>query len=473
MTRKRLWIGLLFLGAFAAGLAGAEQENQGPVTWSFTGELNLAPSLIDEQPRVYDRLITALLFDYEFIHLIMEMSLVNDQKYSPMESYWLGRYFYPNNGGLELDFGPLSLRAGKLVHRDFLDTPYSLFISSQDLPALLAEISFHGGPFSYESRWIRLNTRSQAYPDRGANYKVFAGQIGEVRFGLQDIAVYVDRVFDEEYFFSPMPHIVTQMVTKGPGKPWSEEANDNSIMGLFADWRRPKHYVYAQWLVDDVNADFLIDWLGLRDTFGDRKIPWKTAWSVGGFYEFPFGRLGFYHAGATKYTFEATQAGIPYGYTYYPAVEYLLRDGTPMTLYPVDNYIGYLYGENNLAFLVDYHRQIRSLGIEASLEYVVSGSKSPANPWHQFTGVTEAGRETRLLDDPVLEHTIVSGFAATWRWRWLTLYSRLRLGGVFNRLGPEAPNPDDTEGDILRPQPGENRFIYAWSVGATYTWNGG
>ena len=81
--------------------------------------------------------------------------------------------------------------------------------------------------------------------------------------------------------------------------------NDNNAMGLFVDWRKPLYYLYAQWLVDDISLDFLIPTF-LRDELGsDRRIPQKWAWSLGGYYEFPFGRLGFYHAGATKYTFQA------------------------------------------------------------------------------------------------------------------------------------------------------------------------
>ena len=179
-----------------------------------------------------------------------------------------GRYFTINNGGVLLDFDTLALQAGRFVHTDLVDTPYSLFVSSIPLPALLVEASLRLGPFLYQSRWIRLTRNSrEGWPDRGANYKVFAFQAGDFRFGLQDSAVYFDRVFDEEYFLSPVPHIITQIVTKGRGKPWSEAANDNSIMGLFVEWQRPRSYAYAQWLVDDISLDFLVPGF-LRDKLG-------------------------------------------------------------------------------------------------------------------------------------------------------------------------------------------------------------
>jgi hypothetical protein len=407
---------------------------------------------------------------------------VNDQRYSPAERYWLGRYFYLHQGGILLDFDFLKVKAGRFIHRDVIDSPYSLFISSQDeqpahwfwqpgLPAILADFTFQGGPFLYESRWIQLNARSaNNYPDRGANYKVFALQFGDFRFGLQDSAVYVDRIFDAEYFFSPMPHIFTQ-IARNDGKPWSEDINDNTLVGLFVEWQKPLYYLYAQWLVDDISLSSLVPEF-LKDIVGGNlKIPSKLAWSLGGYYDFSFGRLGFYHAGATKYTFSPpTDVAIyPYQYTYYPAVDYQLKDSTVLTLDYVDNYIGYKYGENNLAFQFDYSNTFSDVEFSAMLEYVISGSKSPANPWHEFADKDAAGRDTRLLDDPVLEHTISTRVAGSWSWRNLTLYTLLRLGGVFNKL--ELEPAADGDPDIFRPQPGLHKFIYQWTVGATYRFN--
>ena len=173
-----------------------------------------------------------------------------------------------------LDFGALQVSGGRLPHRDLVDSPYSLFISSSAHPDILADITFRGGPFTYETRWVRLNTRSEAgYPDRGANYKVFAVRLGDWRFGLQDSAVYVDRVFDEEYFFSPVPNIVTQMINNHAGKPWGQDSNDNSILGLFVERQRPESYLYAQWLVDDIDLSFLVPPF-LRDEFpGTERSP--------------------------------------------------------------------------------------------------------------------------------------------------------------------------------------------------------
>jgi hypothetical protein len=464
---KRAWlVGLILLLAIGAG--AEEPPEAGILSWSFGAELNLAPSLIDEQARVYDNLHTVLRYDYRFAHVVADLSLLNDQKYSPYEDYTMGRYFFINAGGMVLDFGALQVSGGRLPHRDLVGSPYSLFISSSAHSDILADITFRGGPFTYETRWVRLNTRSEAgYPDRGANYKVFAVRLGDWRFGLQDSAVYVDRVFDEEYFFSPVPNIVTQMINNHAGKPWGQDSNDNSIMGLFVERQRPESYLYAQWLVDDIDLSFLVP-ASLRDESWYRKIPQKMAWSIGGSREFPFGRLGFYHAGATKYTFQALFPDIPYSYTYYPDVDYQLKDGTPMTLSEEDNYIGYLHGENNIAFLADFARQLGPVDFTASLEYVVSGSKSPANPWHEST---THGGVTLLLDDPVLEHKVIGTAAASWPCRNWTFYTRVKLGAAFNHLALVEAVPFEPK--IFRPQPGEHVPIYAWTLGVSYRWKVG
>jgi len=491
---NRSWIaafalGLAVLGALAWGQGDAGQATaQAPLQWSFGGEATLRPDRLSEEAGLYDRLNSSLLYRYRFFEAVADFSLARDERYVPDEKYMLGRGFFLENGGLLLDFDFLTLSAGRFVHRDTVEGPYSVFISAADprgggwahgLPAMQADLTIKGGRFMYESRWVRLNSNSfqpiQAggppYPDRGASYKVFSVELGDWRFGLQDAAVYFGREFDAEYFLSPIPHILTQMVTKRDSTPWQEDANDNSIMGLFAEWRPPRAYLYAQWLVDDISLNFLIPWF-LRDTFGSPTVANKWAWSVGGHWDLPFGRLGFYHAGATKYTFAATEDLYPYGYTYYPAVEYSLDDDTTVfeaVLDPQDNYLGYKYGENNLAFRLELSHLPRPLlgaDFQAALEYVLSGSKSPANPWHG----EDDPNETRMFDDPVLEHTVIGEASAAWPWRGWTFYTRLRLGGVFNRLALEpaanAPMPE-----IYRPQAGENAFLYAWTVG--FTWRTG
>ena len=466
------------------------EETGKPIEWTFGGELNFEPSVLTGEPRLYDNLYTSLSYQYDFFYTFVDFSLRNDNRYSPAERYFLGHYFYLNQGGTVFNFERTSLKLGRFFQHDIVASPYSLMISAQDqnrefwrpgLPAMQADFTFQTGAFTFESRWFQLNWNSQNnYPDRGANYKVYALNFGDMRFGFQDSVVYVGRVFDPEYFFSPIPTVGHQLV-RDSGKPWSEDSDDNSIIGWFYDWSTPDSYLYAQWLLDDINLDFIIPAF-MRDSWGYKQIPQKTAWSLGGYYDFNFGRIGFYHAGATKYTFAATENDLDpqYQYTYYPAMTYQTGSyhptpGAILTIDYMDNYIGYKYGENNLAFLLDYGNTFGPVDFGASLEYVISGSKSPANPWHDAVSDEDAGSDTRLLDDAVLEHTVAAQLRALWTWRKLTLYSQLRIGGVFNQLArtSSADWPADQDADIYRPQAGSHKLIYQIKLGATYRFDFG
>jgi hypothetical protein len=145
------------------------EEAEKPIEWSFTGELNLEPSVLDGEPTIYDNLQTSLSYRYAFFYTVADFSLRNDKRYSPSEKYWLGHYFYLNEGGMELTFDLVSLKLGRFLQRDIVDSPYSLMISSQDenrefwrpgLPALQADFVFQTGAFTFESRWFKLNWNS-------------------------------------------------------------------------------------------------------------------------------------------------------------------------------------------------------------------------------------------------------------------------------------------------------------------------
>ena len=69
---------------------------------------------------------------------------------------------------------------------------------------------------------------------------------------------------------------------------------------------------------------------------------------------------------------------------YYPVVVF---GGNPMD--PRDSNIGFPWGENALAFKVTFDTDILkgtewAFGLSTSIEYVLNGSKSPDNPWHQY-----------------------------------------------------------------------------------------
>lgn len=293
-----------------------------------------------------------------------------------------------------------------------------------------------------------------------------------LRVGFQDVLVYADRRFDFEYLVSPVPGFFLQYVKISDGAPWTETGNDNSIIGFFADYTLPGVYAYGQVLIDDINTNALL----YPESY---QNPSKIGWSIGGRYRLPVGTLGFYHAGATKYTFQAYGGGSvgsasdeKYGYTYYPAVEYEV-DGEPRAIEPEDNYIGYRNGENNIAFLADYATRLDPVDLLASLELVVTGSQSPANPWHEYTSWQQGGDGAKLFDDDRLETELTARVRADLpRERW-SLFADLELGFVANELELVDVPPEyytEPNNSIRYFAPGEtDRFFARLEIGGAYS----
>lgn len=77
-------------------------------------------------------------------------------------------------------------------------------------------------------------------------------------------------------------------------------------------------------------------------------------------------------AGATAYTFERTRADKPY--------EYVFFEGTS---YPIEkNMIGYKYGENNIACVIDFEYRFANWTFSLGWESVIFGTRTPHLPWH-------------------------------------------------------------------------------------------
>lgn len=188
----------------------------------------------------------------------------------------------------------------------------------------------------------------------------------------------------------------TQLVNSTYGKPWTQRSNENSLMGIFGEYGWGEASVFAQFLIDDWN-EMGIDWLAP----GEWNNPAKFAWSLGGDLSMPVGTIGFYHAGATKYTFAPTYAGDQpdgfrdynaYPYSNYPVTE-CTKGGTLEPILPSDNYIGYLHGENNIAFMTTFSSAAFGMTYDASLEYTIGGTKAPTNPWHEADWHSQQGTE--------------------------------------------------------------------------------
>lgn len=359
---------------------------------------------IPQAPAYFHDFVIAMSHVDEVFFVSAALAGGNDRTYaSSHDLYWNDHFFRIQNAGIGVRLGPLALRGGRFAHDDVLDAPYSLFVSSRDLHVPLAEISYSDGVFSYLSRWIGLTMYSAlAYPNRGAVVKWYGLDLGAVSFGFQDAVVYTNRVFDFEYFVSPIPGFFTQYTQTGVDAPWRRAGNDNSIMGFYGRYEARTLDVSAQVLIDDANSNFLFDPQGVAN-------PFKMAWMLAAGLDTAAGRFSFDHAGATKYTFQPFGSPgylAPYGYTYIPDTAYDV-DGERRAIDYQDNAIGYLYGENNLAFRLSWSRPFSFGALSAFLEYRVSGSKSPANPWHDFLWYAEGGEGTRLLDEELLEHRLL------------------------------------------------------------------
>lgn len=407
----------------------------------------------------------------------LDLSFLNDGRYgaSQSEDFYGGFHFRLNEGGLGYRTGGLQARAGRYTHRDALDSPYSLFINSLPLSAMLYEIQYEGGFFTAETRAIELNRNSaHGFPDRGATYKRFSLNFGNWEVGYQDSIVSVamhetwvndqplhewerdqllehgdDADFDPgsddvvwrrpprgdgtgpyfvpEYFFSPIPSFLLQYVTGGGEKPFLMDHNHTSIMGFYTRYQRDTWELQAQWLVDDINFNrFLPD--------GGSQNPDKMGWMLGGRLQTRYGRFGLWHGGATRYTFQpygrssSSEGSLNrmYGYTYYPAVEYP-RSTAPGGMQAIpnrENNIGLYLGENSAGFRLDWDHQLllggarpADLDLRAGMEFTLTGSQSPANPWGEYThwAQHDAPTGTRYLDDDVLEKGIIARVGASWQ----------------------------------------------------------
>jgi hypothetical protein len=464
-------------------------------------------------------------------NLVADLSMSNDQKYAPNRALlprgdFLGFYFFMNEGGLSWSRGPFSLRGGRFRVYDIVDSPYSLFVNSLGHSATTLELEFETSRFIYQTRWIEATARNSVsspawneyyrrktagdfleapepnppsdtsdiqdfgFPDRGVNYKIYGLKVQDWRIGFLDAAVYTGRSFDLEYFLNPIPQYFIQYVKGTPGRPWATASNENNLIGLFWDIDKPMWSAYAQALMDDFSLGFL---RFIYDGFSPN--PWKAAWALGGRIQTPYGRFGLHHGGALKYTFEPIgtddsgrykndSAATAYGYTYYPETRYFDDEsgGSPVSILIQDNMIGYKYGENNIAFQVDYQNSFYKFLVNAELELALFGNNSPANPWHDYDSRSNLYNDkegSSLLDDGNFEKLLeVRVNVSRKLGRSWTVFAAIALGGRFDKLVLVQAEPDPytsngtrtIDDDIWIWKASNNHeFIFRFSIGAKYT----
>ncbi len=438
-------------------------------------------------------------YDSEHFGLIMEMSANNDGKYSAESANLPGGsfgniYVLMDNGGVRASLGDLSLTGGRLRSYDVIDSPYSLFLNANGNSAMTMKLAYDDGLFFYSSQWIGLNVDSSmvteawgppstytGFPDRGANIKTYGIRLGEMRFGVQDAAVYSKKYFDVEYFLNPLPQYFIQYTKTTSGRPWYVDTNENNMLGVFWDWVRPGEF--------SANAQFLMDDFNLYALGIGHHNPWKAAATVGGRYETDAGSFGLYAAGATQFTFnpigmdagdEATSA---YGYSYYPDTRFDISsgDGEWASIGIEDNNIGYKYGENNFAIQAEWADSYWGFDFGAAVEFRLAGANSPANPWGDWHTYPNGG--TRWLDDDVLEKRFLFGAEASRKLGAFTLYGNVKAGVAFDalklRLSYELDDVTNvaTPGEetplehmimLWAPEDGNTLPIFSFTVGASY-----
>jgi hypothetical protein len=463
--------------------------------------------------------------------VVADLDFKSDQKYAPTRvmipsGSLMGLYFFLNEGGAAFNAAPFGIEAGRFRIYDEVNSPYSLFVNSLGHPALTMNMRFESAHFIYQSRWIELTNRNSVsspawneyqrrkangdftvdstmlpsdttglsnwgFPDRGVNYKILAFKVNDWRLGYLDAVVYTGRSFDAEYFFNPIPFLIINYAKDTPGRPWATATNENSMLGLFWDINKGGWDAYAQVLLDDLGLGFL------KPFWGDiSDPPWKAAWALGGRIHTRLGRFGFHHGGALKFTFEPIgtdgsgryaqdAAATAYGYTYYPETRYFDEEngGETVKILIEDNMVGYKYGENNLAFQVDYQNTFWRFLCTAELELVLAGANSPANPWQEHA--SRGGQDSyyasgksgsQLLDGP-FEKRLEFRFNISRSIGPVALWTAFAIGGRFDKL--ELSPPDTTnhptiektvDNDIWIWRPsGKNELIFRLSFGFRYT----
>jgi len=388
-----------------------------------------------------DRITVSVDLDFGSIELGASLLVSNDGKFhDPVHSsYYFGHYFRAEEGFTDLKLENFSLKAGRFSPRDDVESPYSLFLNSESNPFAAMGLSYDSNLFSYRTLWLGLTNQLNGlgFPERGANYRSVTLKLGDIRVGYQEAIVYTERYFDFEYFFNPIPNFFTQY-SRLYSNVLREGTNDNSILGFFIDWNFHKGYLYSQILVDDFN---------MNRFYGGFQNPDKVAWSLGGWIDLSFGKVHLYHAGATKYTFEPSIAGLHDEYFHYPVLVIPVGDSTRMIL-PEENYVGYKYGENALSFMVALEPETEWFDSYLSLELVLSGAKSPINPWHESRSVPEG---THILDDEKIQKIFRISTELSKGFEWV----RFRIGAIYEFIDNPLRVIEASDGDGEMYVPGE------------------
>ncbi len=403
--------------------------------------------------------------DQQYFLINLDASLNNDEKYIyvPWQDVTMfGYYYLLKEGYIGVNLNEkATITVGQIIPKDEIDSKYALFFNNQtEIGKYTVSFDYEGEIFFYKSNWMLLNKDSDLkYPDRGLNYKTYGITLGNFKIGLQDTIIYRNRVFDPYYFLNPFPSTMIQEIRYTYSAPWVQDeeiVDDNAMIGMFTQYNNEKSSYYLQLFIDDLNLNRIFNPESYQN-------PDKIAWSLGTKQVTKYGIFGFYHAGATKYTSQRTGADKQTEYTYYPSSEYNYPKGNSETkiLDYKENYIGYIYGENTVSFLIDYLNQSDKMDNYISLEYAISGEKSPHDPWGLDVEVPEG---TQLLNDDVLEHFIELYLQSTVNVTdRITIIPGIKINHYTNKI-KLVPISEDPEFKIWRPIEDNNQTNFEISI---------
>jgi hypothetical protein len=397
-----------------------------------------------------------------------ELYTSTDGKFSsPQPDYYHSIYFLMPEAGVGYKSGYVGFKAGRFAQTDIVDSPYSLFFSSNRNSALSGDFTYDNGFFFYETRWVQLTLNSNyLWPDRGMNFKNYGVRLGKFRIAYEDASVYTGRSFDVEDFLSPIPSYFLQYI-RSSSNPWKEgtssvSADQNAIIGFLCDYTDDSLYAYGQILIDDFSLNSIIKPKALLN-------PDKIAFSTGGRTKTEYGTFGLYGALATQYTFEPG-TNVSYGYTYYPATQYA---GGDATIWPTDSNIGFIHGENSVALKTDYSNVFEAIPYTLGLELAFTGTQSPANPWGKDSSWRDFGGGTHLLDNGAIQKTLTLTCATSYGKDNWKLGVKAAIGYVWDSLAlvevaPYAEDPYNAQNNAYFAATGSSGI--RGSLGVTFSY---
>lgn len=427
-------------------------------------------SSVRSSSKAYEMLQLSLgeSFFNQILHVDTSLQFYIDDRFEGLDAGAIF-YFKINYGGIRVTWEGLNIELGYYQPKDVVDSPYASFINSAYIidtlmypntkPAI--NLGYESKYLFFQMNWMGLgwheygrkfhssdpnsddpyNRYEMLTGDsrltRGYNYKVFGGKVGNFRFGYQDMILYTGRYFDWAYATIPIPSIVVEYTRNHINEPGGQKVNDDYAGGFFINYKDEKHYdIFAQILFNDVSVDTLAGGKGSEN-------PFKFAWNLGGWFNSGrYGRIGFFHGGALKYTFQTT-ASLNKSFTY-NTFNYF-NDGRFL---PAENtWTAYKNGENNIAFMIAYQNNFlkEKLKYRGAAELVITGSQSPLAAWTEYDTWHGDGEGTRLLNGRLETKVIFYNSLYYEILSWLEIGFDSKIGFAHNALELYFPQPDEKE----------------------------